>query len=85
MPRTYGAKTAISDFDLLRANKIRLFIKKNNITLNKIRVKLGIRNSCIYYFMQNKTNLVYWLCDIENFLKEEYNYDLPTSNSNNQN
>lgn len=85
MPRTKGAKTSISDIDLFRANNIRLFIKKNNITLNKIRVKLGIRNSCIYYFMQNKTNLVYWLWDIEKFLKEEYNYDLPTPHSNNPN
>ena len=85
MPRTKGAKTSISDFDLLRANNIRLFIKKNNINLNKIRVKLGIRNSCIYYFMQNKTNLVYWLLDIEKFLKEEYNYDLPATHHNNTN
>jgi len=85
MPRPYGAKTSISDIDLLRANNIRLFIKKNNITLNKIRVKLGIRNSSIYYFMQNKTNLVYWLCDIEKFLKEEYNYEIPTTNRNNPN
>lgn len=85
MPRTYGAKQKTLDFELQHANELRLFIKQNNINLNQLRKYLLVRNSIIYNFMAEKTHLESWLWDIEIILRKYYNYDIPTTNSNNQN
>jgi hypothetical protein len=83
MPRTKGAKQKILDFELQHANELRLFIKQNNINLNQLRKYLLIRNSIIYNFMAEKTNLETWLWDIEIILKKYYNYEIPTTNLHN--
>ncbi len=82
MPRTYGAKQKTLDFELQHANELRLFIKQNNINLNQLRKYLLVRNSIIYNFMAEKTNLESWLWDVEIVLRKYYNYDLPTNNRN---
>jgi len=67
--RKVGSKQQISQKEIELANHIRWFIKENDINLNVLRSKLGMQNSCIYYFMQEKTNLVNWLPT----LKEVFN------------
>ncbi len=83
MPRNYDAKQKTLDFELQHANELRLFIKQNNINLNQLRKYLLIRNSIIYNFMAEKTNLETWLWDIEIILKKYYNYEIPTTNLHN--
>ena len=50
--RTKGAKGKVDFNDLKLANDVRCYIKKNDINLNVLTHRLGMRNSCIYYFMQ---------------------------------
>ena len=63
--RKKGSIQKISQKDLELANHIRWFIKENDINLNALRSKLGMQNSCIYYFMKGKTNLIDWLPKIK--------------------
>jgi hypothetical protein len=67
--RKKGSIQKISQKDIELANHIRWFIKENDINLNVLRSQLGIKNSCIYYFMKEKTNLINWLPK----LKEVFN------------
>jgi hypothetical protein len=66
--RKKGYKNGITNEELELANELRFYIKNNNINLNLLRHKIDMRNSCIYYFMQEKTNLVSWLARIEEIL-----------------
>lgn len=68
--RKKGSKQKVSQKDIELANELRCFIKDNNLNLNIIRTKLGLRNSCIYYFMKEKTNLVSWLPRIKEILTQ---------------
>ena len=63
--RPKGSKQIISNENIIRANNIRNYITENNINVTNLRTKLGIKNSCLYYFMQNKTQLESWLKEIE--------------------
>jgi hypothetical protein len=67
--RKLGSKQKVSQKEIQLANELRCFIKDNNLNLNVIRTKLGMRNSCIYYFMKEKTYLVAWLPQLEQLFK----------------